>query len=325
MTREELEAMGIYGVESESELKPKDDQVKQKIINFAKNHIDGGNLTASIFGAICTHQPPSGDALTVAKNDLLELKNKLIKKSATIFNQDGTANIEIATTFKGKGDAEKYNALYEKINAPDVLPLGAIELAKRIAANIITPFDDNRVLQKNVSTPAMRWGHENEVIALKELAEIVAKDGFVLTEQSFYRLSGVKNTGATPDFDLKIKPSIAEVPLKCQPPIVVGDIKSPLNNEVHVASILRGNNTEQFKKDESGYYWQFQGQMLCSGAREHWKISFNPSFPAEHPFRLHKSVMQYNEADGAFLLNRIKMFWARVEAIIAEVKEKERI
>ena len=293
------------------------DQAKKAIIAFAKNHIDGGKLTASIFGTICTYQPPSEAELLPLRKELHKLRVELECKSESIFSGGKLPDIDIAAIYKAKLKAESFVKLYEKINAPDVLPLGAIELAKKIAANIITPFDDNRVLQKNVSTPAMRWGHENEIIALKELAEMVAKDGLFLTEQPFYLLDCFDNTGATPDFDLRKQSGDF--------PLIAGDIKSPLNNEVHIVNILRGDNTEQFKKDEAGYYWQFQGQMLCSGAREHWKISFNPSFPIGHKFRLHKSVMQYNEADGAFLLNRIRMFWACVESIIAEVKEKERI
>ena len=290
------------------------DQAKKAIIDFARNHDEGGNLTASIFGALGAYQPLSESELFPLREELDNLRSELEYKSESIFNGGELPDVATAEKHKAKGKAEAYIRLYDKINAPDVLPLGAIELAKKIAANIITPFDENRVLRKSVSTPAMKWGHENEIIALNELSEMVARDGFTLTPLTFYALSGIGRTGATPDF------TISNGAIK-----IVGDIKSPLNNEVHIETILRGNNTDQLKKDESGYYWQFTGQMLCSGVREHWKISFNPSFPVGHPLRLHKSVMLYNEEDAAFLLSRIKMFWAHVQTIIDAVEKSSSI
>lgn len=295
---------------------------QQSIIDFHQKR--WGKLTASKVYAICTGAPLSAAELAKYQAEFDTLESKLIKKSADIFTDDGLADLEIATGCKAITDAKRFNWLHETINAPDVLPDGAVKFAERIAAEIVTPFTAERCLAENVSVGAMRWGNEQEIVALQEIEQYATERGYHFTAQPFYQLAGFDNTGATPDFDLKVDESIAEVRLCDQLPIIVGDVKSPLNVAVHMANINRGNDLEMLKKDEAAYYWQFIMQMLCSGAREHWRFSFNPSFPIGHPARLFNSVMMLSDVqdDADFLIKRIGMFWRLVECLVAEFNAK---
>src|SRR5574343_421552 len=160
------------------------------------------------------------------------------------------------------------------------------------------------------------WLHEQEIVALQEIEKLVNEDGYyIFRTQPFYQLADSDNTGATPDFELIDQPELGA--------IIVGDVKSPLNVAVHMANVNRGNDVKKLKEDEPSYYWQFIMQMLCSGAREHWRFSFNPSFPIGHPARLFKSVMMLSDVqdDADFLISRIRMFWDLVNKLVEENKE----
>ena len=279
MTEAELEALGIFGVKSENDLnaKPEMSPAQQSIIAFHQKR--WGKIGASQVFKLVTDAPLSSAELAKYQEEFDTLESKLIKKSADIFTADGLVDLEIATGCKAITDAKRFNWLHEKINAPDVLPNGAVKFAERIAAEIVTPFTAERCLAENVSVGAMRWGNEQEIVALQEIEQYATERGYHFTEQPFCPLAGFDNTGATPDFTLQIANSI-----------IAGDVKSPLNVAVHMANVNR-NDAKKLKEDEPSYYWQFIMQMLCSGAREHWMFSFNPSFPVGHPARLRGSAL----------------------------------
>lgn len=288
---------------------------EKKIINFHQKR--WGKIGASQVFKLATNAPLSAAELAKYQAEFDTLESKLAKKSADIFTDDGLADLEIATGCKAITDAKRFNWLHDAINAPDVLPDGAVKFAERIAAEIVTPFTAERCLAENVSVTAMRWGHEQEIVALSEIEKYATERGFAFTAQPFYPLGGFENTGATPDFSIMRDAEMYENAL------ITGDVKSPLNVAVHMANINRGNDLEMLKKDEAAYYWQFIMQMLCSGAREHWRFSFNPSFPIGHPARLFKSVMLLSDVqdDADFLISRIRMFWDLVNKLVEENKE----
>jgi len=138
-----------------------------------------------------------------------------------------------------------------------------------------------------VSSKAIRWGHEHENDA-KELFEQVT--GFHVQEVLSCQHDSLENFAASPDgMVYKDEKPFACLEIKCpeQPNFML------YKSEVYDADSLKAVNPT--------YYWQTQAEMECTGVDKCFFVVYNP-FQA-HPISI--AVIDKNEDDCALLRERV--------------------
>ena len=128
------------------------------------------------------------------------------------------------------------------------------------------------------STPATRWGNDNEVEAVEEYMKatgaIVTKYG---ENQEFVKLG--KRQGATPD-------GLVD-------PDELIQVKCPYNPANHVAFLMT-QTQEEFKADYPQYYLQMQMELLVTRRKRCNFVSYDPRIPSD--FKLHILKIERDEA-----------------------------
>lgn len=268
MTKEELEAMGIYGFESEKDLAVKD---SGKIHEFAKKH--HGMMSGSSIGLIIIE--PTSEAEIVAKKACIAGKQAEIDSSRT--GRTATKDKELAVLQRA----------LEKMQSGD-FNQSAKSYLDEIVSQRRRVFNPERPkgFKGNAST---EWGSGKE---LESIAAYEALTGIKLDKtgdnQEFMRLGYVKSVdfdfsewfGCTPD-------SVTRegwrgndcIPL---PNYVPREFKNPASGVVF--DRYRELKTPlDLKKENALYYWQCVAQMACLDASYMQWIAYDCDIKSDNP------------------------------------------
>jgi YqaJ-like viral recombinase domain len=260
MTKEELEAMGIFGVESESELAVKS---PEKTHEFAQNH--HGMMSGSSIGLVII-EPASDAEINDAKDRLRKIGIELASKGLLVFNDAGNVlcSEEVAkankaiTLWRDYGVASRALAKLENSDFSQTAKsyLDEIVSQRRRVFNPERP----RAFKGNAAT---EWGNGKE---LEAIAAYEALTGLKLEKtgdkQEFVRLGYVESVdfdfsewfGCTPDSLLSSCNDWLPCEFKNPSSGVVFDRYRELKNQLDL------------KKENALYYWQCVSQMACLDA-----------------------------------------------------------
>jgi hypothetical protein len=155
---------------------------------------------------------------------------------------------EISVLFPQRAPEKKFAEQHEGFGQ------GAVTYIKRKAVELYTASD----IKGELDTYAVRWGKIMEPAAKKFYALMIGDT--TITERGFTPYS--KYAGGSPDFISTL--------------VGVGEIKCPLNQENHVASILDLNTLDDLKSYNYKYWWQVQSLMFFLGFPWAVFISFDP-------------------------------------------------
>jgi len=258
-------------------------------VEFARKR--SGGVGASKIHALCTNQPDYSKLpdLESAISDLVDKIN----------------NSKTGKTITAEKDLEtKQRQLDAILN--DRLPTGALELAETIALERLTGFCEESDV--GFDSPATRWGNKYEAEAIEALkSEYHDYDFlFVNDEQKSFQLLDYPHEWATPDAVLSIAGyHIAALDAKC-----------PFDRKVHFRNWRLIKDRESFKKLHPMYYWQGVDQMLATGLKAFWFVSYDRRYKGTKIPSLVVHKFELSQPDADFLLSRVAMFEAEVLRIM---------
>jgi len=318
MTNEELEAMGIYGVESENDLivkSPEKNQNEEKEIAWKKQRL--GKFTSS-----CAHSLATCDK--AGQDELLPFirgskVGGLHRVDADAMGFSGFKGGEYAKLFHGGASAKRAGIVVELVNdlfpqidsissltsclatalnggvisKRDFLPQGAITYAEEKAREEMVIFEYDGYV-----SPAMWHGKETEHLAI---AAFSAATGLIVAkckvspdkDNQEFILAADGVSGCTPDGLIESENSGVES--KCP------------DSATHL-EYFKIVDTESLKKIEPAYYWQVQDSMRITGATHWYFVSFDNRFVGDYEhLQLHWCVINRNDDDISFYKKRLKM------------------
>lgn len=277
-------------------------------VEFARKR--SGGVGASEVNKICTYQPDI-EQLPKLNKELAITELELDKKGVFDYWSENTPSETIESELKKASAITAYRnaeSIYKKICAinNDSLPTGALELAETIALERLTGFCEESDV--SFDSPATRWGNKYEVEAIEALKAEYPEYQFLYTgeEQKSFQLLDYPHQWATPDAVVSIAGFHG----------ATLDIKCPYDRKVHFRNWRLITDRESFKKMHSDYYWQGVCQMLATGLKAFWFVSYDPRCKCTKipPLVVHKFELYQPDAD--FLLSRVAMFEAEVARIM---------
>lgn len=257
MTKEELEAMGIFGVESENDLVSK----PEKNNKVAENH--HGMMSGSSIGLVII-EPASEEDIAKAKQRLFDSLFALVGKGLAGSDNDG--NLIIKCTFeeacakRAKSLFEEYEVAERALKRLQNTDFG--ETAKSYSGKIVSQRRRvfNAARPREFSGNAMtEWGNGKESEAIAAFESLTGlkleKTG---DKQEFVRLGYVESV----DFDFSDW-------FGCTPDSITKGIPREFKNPASGVVFDRYRKLKtpaDLKKENPLYYWQCIAQMACLNA-----------------------------------------------------------
>lgn len=146
-----------------------------------------------------------------------------------------------------------------------------------------------------ISAASLKWGTAQEQDARREYE---FQSGNIALQAEFTPHPDYPFIGASPDFMV--------------PPAGGGEIKSPLNEGVHVRTWLDGMPAE--------HRWQVQGGMMCTGAAWWDFCSWHPN--AAPNLRLYRQRIKRDDSFIAEMLDSLLQFEAELRTLVKRLEAK---
>lgn len=202
----------------------------------------------------------------------------------------------------GKFTASDIHKLMEKGRGGEYFGKGAKTYIRQKAAEILTqePVNGGRL---NISS--LEWGsaHEHEAVQLFEQETEFTVEYFGGANPKFFDYTNF--SGGSPD-------GIANG-------TTVLEVKCPYNSGEHIEHLLL-NSAEDLLEYYPEAYWQIQFNMLCTGCKNGYFISYDPRF-AEEPLRLKYVYIEQNEEHALLLKERLAEAEKQLAVMIGMVRE----